>query len=97
MRLVFHPLVQRDLRDALTFYEQTGGVQLADRFWTDVVRHVGMIEKFPLSFHPVGSDVRRINLGTFPYHFLFRVVGSDVRVLVLRHHSRHPRFGTARI
>jgi hypothetical protein len=31
-----------------------------------------------------------------PYHFLYRVVGDCVRVLVVRHHRRHPDYGLER-
>jgi hypothetical protein len=44
MRLVFHPLVQRDLREALGFYERTGSTQLADRFWSDVLSQIRILE-----------------------------------------------------
>src|SRR5271166_1435565 len=35
-------------------------------------------------------DIRRANLRRFPYHFLFRGVGHEVRILVVRHHHRFP-------
>lgn len=35
-------------------------------------------------------DIRRVNLQRFPYHFLFRIVGDVVRILVVRHHNRYP-------
>jgi hypothetical protein len=41
-------------------------------------------------------DLRRVNLETFPDHFLFRIVDNCVRVLVVRHHSRRPALGVDR-
>ena len=41
-------------------------------------------------------DIRRANLRRFPYHFLFRGVGHEVRILVVRHHHRYPSFGSRR-
>jgi hypothetical protein len=38
----------------------------------------------------------RVNLRRFPYHFLFRIVGDSVRILVVRHDRRHPSFGIRR-
>lgn len=57
-----------------------------------------------LVFHPgVYSDVEKImtyyeQIGGhgFPYHFLFRIVGDDVRVLTIRHHRRHLSLGVRR-
>jgi hypothetical protein len=35
-------------------------------------------------------------LQRFPYHFLFRVVGDVVRILVVRHHRRRPTLAVRR-
>src|SRR5271165_3039808 len=37
-------------------------------------------------------DIRRGNLRRFPYHFLFRRHGHEVRILVVRHHHRYQSF-----
>ena len=42
----------------------------------------------PNSFSIGERDPRRVNLERFPYHFLFRIVGDVVRILIVRHHSR---------
>jgi hypothetical protein len=36
----------------------------------------------PESFSIREGDIRRVNLHRFPYHFLFRIVGDEVRILV---------------
>ena len=43
------------------------------------------------------GDLRRVNLDRFPYHFLFRIHGDTVRILVVRHHRRHPLYGRQRV
>jgi len=50
----------------------------------------------PESFSIRERDIRRVNLERFPYHFLFRIVGDVFRILVVRHHSRHPSLGSRR-
>jgi hypothetical protein len=50
----------------------------------------------PESFAIREGDIRRVNLHRFPYHFLFRIVGDAVRILVIRHHSRRPSLGIRR-
>ncbi len=48
-------------------------------------------------FFPIRKrDIRRVSLQRFPYHFLFRIVGDVVRILVVRHYSRHPTVGIRR-
>ena len=50
----------------------------------------------PESFAIRERDLRRVNLQRFPYHFLFRVAGDVVRILVVRHHRRLPTVGIRR-
>ena len=50
----------------------------------------------PESFSIRERDIRRVNLQRFPYHFMFRIVGDVVRILVVRHHSRRPTLGIGR-
>jgi toxin ParE1/3/4 len=50
----------------------------------------------PESFPIRERDIRRVNLQRFPYHFLFRIVGDVVRILVVRDHSRRPTVGIRR-
>jgi plasmid stabilization system protein ParE len=96
MALIFHRLVQKDLRAVLQYYEEEGGTGLADRFFAELDALNGEIEREPQRFHPAAHGLRRANLTRFPYHLLFREVTAGVRVLVLRHHKRHPRFGSER-
>ena len=50
----------------------------------------------PESFAIRERDLRRVNLQRFPYHFLFRVAGDVVRILVVRHDRRLPTVGIRR-
>ena len=96
MPLIFHPLVQNDLRTILRFYEEEGGSRLADRFFAELETTIFTITHEPSRFHFIAPGLRRANLPRFPYHLLFREDSSGVRVLVLRHHQRHPRVGLTR-
>jgi plasmid stabilization system protein ParE len=96
MALIFHRLVQKDLRTALRYYEEESGIVLADRFFAELDSLVAEIERHPKKFHWVSQELRRANMTRFPYHFLFRESSGGIRVLVLRHHRRHPSYGTTR-
>jgi hypothetical protein len=39
---------------------------------------------------------KRANLRRFPYNFLFRETDGGIRILVVRHHARNPRYGAKR-
>jgi len=96
MRLVLHPQVYSDIDKIMKYYETTATAQLADDFYVELRSVMVEAAKRPESFSIRERDVRRVNLERFPYHFLFRIVGEAVRVLVVRHHRRHPSFGTWR-
>lgn len=95
MSFIFHRLVQRDLRVVLQYYEE-GGALLADRFFTELELLVSEIHQSPNKFHKISHDIRRANMAQFPYHLLFRCHGTRVRILILRHHKRNPKFGLNR-
>jgi plasmid stabilization system protein ParE len=97
MRPTFHRLIQKDLRGALSYYDDAAGPQLARRFYEEFEGLVAAVEKNPTRFHGIaGSPLRRANFPSFPYHLLFRETANGARVLVLRHHRRHPDYGMGR-
>ncbi len=96
MAMIFHRLVQKDLRIVLSYYQEESGVALADRFFSDLEKLVAQIASEPRRFHQVSSGLRRANMRRFPFHLLFRESPGGVRVLVLRHHKRHPDYGIGR-
>ncbi|HUG13183.1 MAG TPA: hypothetical protein VMM36_19355 [Opitutaceae bacterium] len=69
---------------------------LGDRFFAEVEAAKDKIAANPTGFGFFKDDIRRARLYVFRYHFLFRIVGDEVRVLVLRHNRRHPEFGLSR-
>ena len=94
--IAFHQLIESDLRSAVAYYESEGGQRLAERFMDDVDAAVRSIRSNPLRHHFSTSNLRRAQLRTFPYHFIYRLDEYGVRVLVLRHDRRHPTYGLGR-
>lgn len=90
MRLILHPKVYSDIDKIMEYYEQTATPELADEFYTELRHFITKAVERPESFSIRERDIRRVNLQRFPYHFLFRTVGDIVRILVVRHHRRHP-------
>lgn len=96
MRLVLHRNIHSDVDAIMEYYEHVASPELADDFYTELRRcMLGAVEQ-PESFSIREHGLRRVNLHRFPYHFLFRIVGDTVRVLVVRHHRRHPSLGIHR-
>jgi plasmid stabilization system protein ParE len=80
----------------MEYYEQVASNELADDFYAELVGFIRDAAERPDSFGIREGDLRRVNLHRFPYHFLFRVVDDSMRILVVRHHNRHPSLGTRR-
>ena len=95
MRLVLHPQVRSDIHQIMDYYERVANPKLADDFY-DELRGLLAAAEQPEQFAIRERDLRRVNLRRFPYHFLFRIVGDSARVLVVRHHRRHPSLGVQR-
>jgi toxin ParE1/3/4 len=96
MRLVLHPKVYSDIDEIMRYYERVATSGLADEFYTELRYFLTKAADKPESFSIRVRDIRRANLQRFPYHFLFRVIGDQVRILVVRHHHRRPSFGSRR-
>jgi plasmid stabilization system protein ParE len=96
MRLVLHPKVYSDIDEIMEYYERVATRELADDFYSELRYYMQQAAERPESFSIRERDLRRVNLQRFPYHFLFRVVGDVVRILVVRHHRRRPTVGITR-
>jgi plasmid stabilization system protein ParE len=96
MRLVLHPKVYSDIDEIMDYYERVATRQLAGDFYGELRYYLQQAVERPESFAIRERDLRRVNLQRFPYHFLFRIVGNVVRILVVRHHSRRPTVGVTR-
>ncbi len=93
--LRFHPRVRIDVIQALRHYDSIND-SLGDDFWEKFEEACVRAEQHPERFHFESSGWRRANLDRFPYHLLFDEELDGVRIMVLRHDRRSPRFGTKR-
>jgi plasmid stabilization system protein ParE len=98
MTLEFHPAVQRDFNEALAYYEDAAGPHLAARFEAEFRVCLALIRSAPrqFPFYQGNGLFRRIRLENFPYVIVYREKPGAVRVTLLRHDRRHPRFGSGR-
>ncbi|PWU20294.1 MAG: type II toxin-antitoxin system RelE/ParE family toxin [Verrucomicrobia bacterium] len=80
----------------MDYYEKAEHPELADDFCRELRGFMQAAAQQPGRYHFFKGDLRRVNLKRFPYHFLYRVVGDCVRILVVRHHRRHPGYGLRR-
>lgn len=97
-KLSFHLRVQREVNEAIRWYEdrQDGlGEEFFAHLQAALDQMAGHAERF--SFWLGSQRIRRVKLKRFPYDVLFEIRSDDeVRVLCVRHEKRHPRFGLGR-
>lgn len=96
MKVIYHRLAVRDVRQIVEYYESEAGSRLANRFFEDLLVILEKARTNPTHFPPLKDAVRRANLADFPYHILYEVKPWGIKVLVVRHHRRSPHFGLRR-
>jgi plasmid stabilization system protein ParE len=93
--IVYHPLVPSEVRALVSFYDEISP-KLADEFWAELMEEIEYVRRFPEIHHFDPSGYRRSNLKRFPYHFLFKIYPGHIRIIVVRHNHRDPRYGVRR-
>jgi toxin ParE2 len=96
MALIFHPRIQQDLNEILGYYENEAGPKLADQFYATFIATAQKAHHLPEHYHPTSPVLRRANLKNFPYHFLYKITPTGIRVLVLKQDKRYPNYGLRR-
>ena len=91
MEVKYHPLVQRDLIDALRYYDAIS-LRLGSRFFAEVRSIIRQAAVNPGRFHLADRGFRRANLRQFPYHILYELRGEVLQVMHIRHNKRHPDY-----
>lgn len=97
MKLELNSLVHTDLLEVVDYYFNSDKASLAIEFYAEFRRCIDQVITRPDSFPIYTKHFRRVNLNRFPYHFLYRIVDTKiVRIIVVRHDRRNPRFGINR-
>ena len=94
MRLSYHPDAEAELAEAARFYERKLP-GLGARFRAESDSAVARILQTPDRWRILEKDIRRFLMGRFPYSILYRI--EEVRILVVKHHSRHPDYWKGRL
>jgi len=95
MEVVYHPLVRRDVQEALYYYREIS-LGLAEEFHAELRDIINRAAENPSRFHQTDQGFRRANLKRFPYHLLYEVRPENLRVMLVRHNKRHPHYGLPR-
>lgn len=98
MTLDYHPAVQQDFNTSVSHYTREGGDILAARFEEELRNAITAIRTDSRRFAHYRGHLffRRIRLDRFPYLIVHREMAGGIRVLLLVHERRHPRYGATR-
>ena len=89
--VIFHPLAEQELLDAVSYYEeQETGLGL--EYLSEVEHAVNFLVRYPEAGSKVRGSIRRLTLPKFPYSLLYRVSEEQIRVLAVAHHKRKPQY-----
>jgi plasmid stabilization system protein ParE len=91
MRVIYHPAAEAELIQAAEFYEQQVP-SLGGQFLDVIEDAVASIIESPKRWRILEKDVRRFLLPRFPFAIYYRAPGGSIRILAVKHHSRHPDF-----
>ncbi len=63
---------------------------------TTARKHISGIAELPVRYAIVRGNIRRCMLRRFPYGVYYHKTSEGIRILVIKHHSRHPDYGLDR-
>ena len=82
MKIKLAPTVYSDLLQIMEHYDSEAGSDVAAEFYAEFRNRAKAAAQRPYSF-PLSGNLRRVNLKTFPHHFVFEIVAQDtVRFLL---------------
>ena len=96
MRITLHPGAERDLLEAAAFYEREGSAVLAARFVAEFKRMSSLLAEQPEIGSPRSRGRRGFAMSVFPYTLVYKVLGEELKILVVKHDSRRPGYGGSR-
>ena len=88
--IVYKPLAEAEINEALDWYSQDH-IGMSEALVADLRRVEAFIADNPQLYPRVTAEIRRANLGRFPYSLFYVVEESSVIVLSLFHQHRDPK------
>jgi plasmid stabilization system protein ParE len=96
MRLIYHPDAEAEVVEAVQVFERKAP-GLGDRFLREFDAAIIEIQKAPGRWRIVEDGLRRFLMQHFPYGIYYRAEGENLRILVVKHHRRHPDYWKYRL
>ena len=91
MSFSFHPDAERELDDAVAYYEgcQAGlGVEFAEEVYATILR----IIRYPEAWAKLSPNTRRCLTNRFPYGVIYEAKSDMIRVIAVANLNRRPGY-----
>jgi len=91
MSFSFHPEAERELDDAVAYYEgcQPGlGIEFAEEVYATILR----IMRYPDAWAELSRRTRRCLTNRFPYGVIYQAESGSIRVIAIANLNRRPGY-----
>jgi plasmid stabilization system protein ParE len=91
-----HTDAERDIADALAFYRQQAGLAVATKFLDEFERVAALLVEFPAIGTLTTKGRRSFPMRIYPYSVVYRPTDDGIRILIVRHQRRRPKYAEQR-
>ncbi len=96
MKYWLHPEAENDLLDAAEFYREQADTALSQCLLTEFEYALSMLLQHPRLGALWRPGKRRYVMRRFPYSVIYTIVGEEMHILAVAHHSRRPGYWRGR-
>lgn len=91
MKLAFHPEAERELDEAVSYYEDCR-VGLGEEFMQEIYATIERMLAYPKAWPVLESPVRRVLTHRFPYGLLYVETAEQVTIVAVMNLHRSPSY-----
>jgi len=96
MRYAFHPDAQKELRNAIDYYEDCRS-ELGLEFAKEVYSTIQRIINFPLAWSSFSKNTKRCLTNRFPFAVVYQIVGEETIIIAIMQLNRKPGYWENRV
>lgn len=96
MKVRLTSAAEAELEEAVSWYRSISR-DLCRRFLAEIRSGKERIRMHPHAWHPMGAELRRYRLTSFPYGLIYEITDSGIDVLAIAHLHREPEYWKNRV